>query len=98
MRYPDDTPAEHFLVTSDDWWTCVCGNDPQGFGLAPATYQGHPSDDDPTYDSHGTLVCLECGRYGTPNDEVTIDGKQMVRVKGRNDEIQTRAAWDARNG
>jgi hypothetical protein len=94
MRYADDVPAEYFAAVSEDWWVCVCGNDPSGSGLAPATYDGMPSDDDPTYDSHGTTTCLDCGRYGV-QEYVEVNGRRMVRVKGRVDGDAARAAWNA---
>lgn len=75
---------EYFTAHSDDWWVCPCGNDPQGSGHATATADGLPTDSDPTWSTHQTLVCMDCGRYATPH-YTELDGAPVVKVRGRVD-------------
>lgn len=61
------TPAEFITGVSDDWWRCVCGNEPDEAGFYPSTLDGkpiHPGQDDDVdeWDTHRTNVCGKCGR------------------------------------
>jgi hypothetical protein len=88
---PPEAQIEYFCAVSDDWWECPCGNSPDGTGLVIAMSDGTPSDSDPTYASHQTLVCLECGRYAIPVYH-TVDGQRVTTVRGRRDVGEVQAA------
>jgi hypothetical protein len=56
----------------DDWWICVCGNEPDGSGFWPCDANGNgvSIDIDGSWDGH-SHVCVECGRiFTTPSMQV----------------------------
>lgn len=78
------TTAETFDATQEDFWICVCGNDPCGSGLYPCTATGELVDPTPEsgWSEQGEHYrCADCGRFGSQKENA--DGR--VRVAGRVD-------------
>jgi hypothetical protein len=57
-----------FDATQDDWWVCVCGNDPHGAGLYPCDADGSPVEPLEGSGWSGHYFCASCGRYGRQGD------------------------------
>lgn len=57
-----------FDATQEDWWVCVCGNDPHGAGLYACDAEGNAMEPLVGSGWDGHYYCSSCGRYGKQGD------------------------------
>jgi hypothetical protein len=75
------TPSDALgkIKSVDDWWTCICGNQPDREGFFPCNAEGDQVEPTPAEWKKPLYVCASCGR---------IINQKTLDVIGRNPSSQ----------
>jgi hypothetical protein len=63
---------EYIAARNEDWWVCLCGNEPNQAGFFPCNGAGEPVEPTPAEWTSDCYVCDRCGRIIRQADRCVV--------------------------